>query len=84
MCCHDVLGCAQTVPTGKGAMKGIMFKKDDHGELETELHYQVRCSPRQVSDLCTGSGSSERETVFATLCFKPHDFDVKNPVTQLH
>lgn len=43
--CHDVLGCAQTVPTGKGAMKGIMFKKDDHGELETELHYQVRCSP---------------------------------------
>ena len=26
-------------------MKGIMFKKDDHGELERELHYQVRCSP---------------------------------------
>lgn len=21
---------------------------------------------------------------FTTLCFKPHDFDVKNPVTQLH
>ena len=35
------------MPTGKGAMKGIgiMFKKDDHGELEMELHYQVRCSP---------------------------------------